>query len=189
MPLPVPRPAAVRSCLADDMVVGFAEAQRLLKYFPETGVFHWRVAARRDRKPGDVAGHIKPSGYRVIGIRGRRYCAHHLAWFMSYGRWPEGCIDHINHDPDDNRLANLREATKEQNQANSRRRKDNRSGLKGVNYDKRRDRWKAIITINRRQKWLGYHETAAAAHAAYMAAAKAHYGEFAYSGEGGHRYG
>lgn len=88
-----------------------AEAVReLLAYCPETGEFHWKdsqknVQWKRGRKVGTVAA----NGYVMIRILGKVRLAHRLAWLLSYGEWPEFTIDHVNHQPHDNRLANLRD--------------------------------------------------------------------------------
>lgn len=70
---------------------------------------------------------------------------HRLAWFYVHGRWPTADIDHINGNRDDNRLCNLREATRQQNIQNSKRRSDNRSGIKGVCWVESRGYWLASV--------------------------------------------
>jgi hypothetical protein len=93
--------------------------RQLLHYDPERGVFTWlsRPAERswNTRFAGTRAGTINGLGYVVIGILGRRYKAHRLAWLYVHGEWPGRELDHINCDKSDNRIANLRPATRSQN--------------------------------------------------------------------------
>jgi hypothetical protein len=92
--------------------------------------------------------------------------------------WP--IVDHQNHDGLDNRRSNLRQATKCQNQQNQRLRSDNKSGYKGVFWDKRDRKWHARIRANGRAVSLRYHLTAEDAARAYDAAARELHGEFAW---------
>jgi len=97
--------------------------------------------------------------------------ASRLAWFYVHGAWPDGQVDHINGDHTDNRLSNLRVLTNAQNAQNrSRARRNNSTGLLGVSYDKRDDRYRARIMVDGRMVSLGYHPTAHEAHAAYLEA-------------------
>ena len=87
-------------------------------YSPSTGVFRWRSPTSRCHKEGDVAGSIDNRGYRRIGLSGRRYVAHRLAWIYCYGEIPEGMeINHVREggSRDDNRIWNLTLATPRQN--------------------------------------------------------------------------
>jgi hypothetical protein len=92
-------------------------------------------------------------------------------------------VDHIDRDGLNNRRSNLRLATRSQNNANSRRRSDNASGFKGVMFYKPRGTWKAYINVDKRRINLGYYDTPELAHAAYIAAAHKHFGEFAHDGK------
>lgn len=85
--------------------------------------------------------------------------------------------DHVDGDGLNNRRCNLRVASNQQNQFNARRRKDNTSGYKGVDFH--RSKWRARIRINKKQTNLGYFDTPEEAHRARLDAAKAHHGEFA----------
>lgn len=88
-------------------------------------------------------------------------------------------VDHVNQDKLDNQRHNLRPATHQQNTANTRRRKDNTSGFKGVIWYNRDRCWLAVITILGRRKHLGYFEVAKDAALAYDEAARKEFGEFA----------
>ena len=164
--------------------------RKILSYDSWTGKFYWRVNYGRSGTRGSEAGYIvkqnrkhSGEGYRKIRIFGREYLAHRLAWFYIHGKWPHEYIDHINSVRDDNRISNLREATKAQNAANTGVRSDNESGFKCVRFAKRQWPLKKpwIATIHKGSKYhhLGYFRTPEEAHAAYTVAAVEHFGEFA----------
>lgn len=155
--------------------------QEALRYDPCTGHFTW-IKGRTGTAPGRRAGWVADSGHICIGIDRRTYKAHRLAWLYMTGAWPVHEIDHKNNVPADNRFANLREATDQQNSHNRRTRCDNVSGLKGVCFrkDKKERPYQALICIGLgKKRSLGFYRTPQEAHAAYAAAARTHHGEFA----------
>ena len=132
-----------------------ARLKELLNYCPDTGQFIWRVTRRV--KAGSIAGARHPTqGYIAIKIDGVLYRAHRLAWLYSFGYWPPDDVDHINRIRDDNRLHNLRLATRAQNCQNRRIRTDNKSGYPGVNWHSRDLKWRAYINIRNKNVSLGY---------------------------------
>jgi hypothetical protein len=114
-----------------------------------------------------------------IGLRGRQYGAHRLAWWFNTGEWPTQAIDHQNLDRADNRICNLRLATYSQNSANSSKRANCSSRFKGVTRNRRGGNWLAGIRVNGQHVYLGTFEHEAEAAAAYMSAAVEAFGEFA----------
>lgn len=143
--------------------------RELLKYNPDTGEFVWRVSCR-GTKAGDTAGTSGSEGRRHITIGYSRYKAHRLAWLYIYGNWPKGLVDHINVIPSDNRISNLRIATVSQNQTNQRSAHcQNKTGLLGAHWHTGKKKFKSRITIDGKEIFLGYYDTAELAHAAYMA--------------------
>lgn len=154
--------------------------RELMRYDPATGLFWWRPPGRRKplEKPAGAAD--PPHKYVRIGIDGRHYRAHRLAWLYVYGRWPNPGIDHINGDQSDNRIANLREAAQWQNAANRGVPRNNKSGLKGI-YPIRDGRWRAQIGGRGKKRHLGLFDTLQEAHQAYVLAAQEMYGDFARS--------
>jgi hypothetical protein len=155
--------------------------RELVHYDPETGIFVWLASTnmRGPRRGGKEAGGTTTYGYRRIRIDQNDYQSHRLAWLYTHGEWPSGEIDHINCVRDDNRLVNLRPASRAQQSANASKRSDNTSGLKGVSWNKQRQKWQAMIAVNRRSMNLGCFDNRDAAQAAYRAAAEKHFGEFA----------
>ena len=160
-----------------------ARLRELLDYNPKTGEFRWRKRPRNSVHLDRSAGYVQPlQGYRYIGIDGGLYLAHQLACFYMTGRWGRPSIDHRDGDATNNRWSNLRRATRSQNNANRFRPRHNTSGYKGVYLCGASGKWRAAITKNGENIPLGRFDTRQAAHAAYVAAARKHYGEFARAG-------
>ena len=128
-----------------------------LNYDEETGHFTWLVSTR-NTKPGQRAGHDGPNGYRVVTFNKKRYYEHRLAWHFVHGEWPFE-VDHLNRDKADNRLQNLREVTKSQNQWNRGLQKNNTSGVSGVSWCNFTDRWAVTIKVGGAKCRLGRHDT------------------------------
>jgi hypothetical protein len=154
--------------------------RELLAYDPETGVFTWRVGNRRNVVPGQRAGCPDTGGYLLIRVAGRLVAAHRLAWLYVHGEWPSEQVDHINSVKTDNRICNLRLATRAQNMRNMGLRRSNTSGFKGA--WKHGKRWKSVIMVDRRRIHLGCFDTPEEAHAAYCDAAEKYHGVFARKG-------
>jgi len=150
-------------------------------YDSATGNIKRRVGRGTRWYKGEIVGTVGKNGYRYIGINRKLYLAHRVAWLIYHGRWPVADIDHINGDKDDNRMANLREATRSENNINSITPRNNTSGHKGCYYDKRRSCWYAEIWVNKKKIFLGRFDSSQEAGEAYQAAAQKYYGEFARS--------
>lgn len=148
----------------------------LLDYDPVTGIFIRKISISNRTKVGEVAGSIS-KGYRQITVDGIRYEAHRLAWFFHYGHWPNGIVDHEDHDGLNNRIKNLRDTGKQGNSANSLRNQNNRSGYKGVSPF--RKSFRATIRVNGRLQHLGCFSDPKDAAAAYDKAAVQNFGQFA----------
>jgi hypothetical protein len=157
-----------------------------LSYAPETGEFVWIRPRANWMKPGSVAGFTEKKGYRSIILYGKTYKLHRIVWLYVYNKWPPSDIDHINGIKADNRLCNLREATRSQNIRHSGVYKNNISGHKGVYYHARLDKWEAHIHYNKKLRYLGVYPTKEEAIAVYTAFAAAICKEFLHSSlEGG----
>lgn len=148
------------------------ELRRVLSYDEITGLFTWAQNRRGGARAGDEAGTQKAGGYVQIHANGRLYYAHRLAWLFARGAWPVGHIDHIDGNPANNAIANLRDVSAKLNQQNQRRAQASNlsSGLLGVSFDARTGRWLAKISIDNRTKNLGRHANPQLAHQAYLAA-------------------
>lgn len=138
-----------------------AEVKRLFHYDPETGLFHWRVTVSNRAPEGSRAG-VRTKvgkdgahGYVMLCVDWVKYPAHCVAWLYMTGEWPANEVDHINRVRHDNRWSNLREATRTQQLQNTTIRSDNSTGVKGVAWDKTRDKWQAYISIDGKRVPLG----------------------------------
>jgi len=150
-----------------------------LSYQAETGVLVWTKQLSLRGPVGREAGSVAPNGYRYVGVRGKRYLAHRLAWLLHYGRWPEKGLDHINGNPLDNRIVNLRAANQSENSRNRGPQTNNKSGIKGVHWSTAREKWVAAIQHRSRMIALGRFDSKADAAAAYRRAALQVHGNFA----------
>jgi len=155
-----------------------ARLLEVLRYDSETGEFHWQERVSRSVRVDDIAGLTNRDGYRRITIEGRMYQAHQLAWLYMMGKWCSVMIDHRDGNPSNNRWTNLRPASVSQNNANRRLHRNNKCGFKGV-VRNRWGRFIASIYKNGQRRHLGMFATAEEAHAAYVAAARKLFGEFA----------
>lgn len=142
-----------------------------LHYNPETGVFIWIQPASNRVQAGMEAGRIhEVCGYRQIGVDGRRYQAHRLAWLYMTEEWPSDMIDHINCDRADNRFSNLRESCNSDNVKNRRKAgSQNKTGMLGVTAID--SGFRARIQQDGKNIHLGVFDTAEEAHIAYKSAA------------------
>jgi hypothetical protein len=154
-----------------------SEIQKIIHYNPETGIFTRLEKTSSNAKRGEILGNIdKVHGYVRIMVGGKRYLAHRLAWFYTHGYWPPNDIDHINGDKVDNRICNLREATRAENTQNIRRAQINNfsTGVLGVSFDSESGKFKASIGINGKTKNLGRFSTIEEASVAYESAKREH---------------
>lgn len=136
-----------------------AQIKELLHYDPETGVLRWKTARSSRVKPFGVAGYKDTNGYIKIQINGVNFRGHRIAWIYMTGEWPQNEVDHKNGVRDDNSWGNLREATRKQNCENLPLATKNKSGFRGVYFDKKRKKWIAQISSNRKVFNLGGYES------------------------------
>tara|TARA_R110000868_G_scaffold66014_5_gene196990 strand:- start:3230 stop:3736 length:507 start_codon:yes stop_codon:yes gene_type:complete len=136
--------------------------KEFLFYNSETGIIVWKKSKSGVTSLKSNAGCIH-GGYRRIKINGNRYMAHRIAWYLFYNKWPNYEIDHINGNKLDNRICNLRDVLKNQNQQNK---PVHRNGQEiGITKHKGNPKWIAQAPnkfLNRnakRSKYLGSFKT------------------------------
>jgi len=142
--------------------------RELLHYNPKTGVFTWRKRNREwfkndggfkmwnKRFPGETTGCAEKSGYLQIGLFGKLYYAHRLAFLYMTGEFPTGETDHINGLKGENIWDNLRDVTRKENGQNKAIHKNNTSGITGVHWSKSVGKWYAKIKVSGQEIGLGY---------------------------------
>ena len=146
-------------------------------YDPQTGFILSRTS-RTSRRAGKRCDRHR-SGYLCVYIDGQLHLAHRIAWIMHYGEPPIGFIDHKNRDKIDNRIENLRDCSHPENMWNAKVRSDSSTGIKGLSFDGRRQRWRGEITVNGKRHMLPRRKTKEAALLDLTDARKRLHAEFA----------
>lgn len=142
------------------------------------GSLYWLIEAKDGQPKGTKAGRTTSNGYRQIKYNGKLYMEHILIWVLFGNELPKGfLLDHINRIKDDNRIENLRIATRSQNIANSSIRKNCKSKYKGVIFNC--NKWQARISVDNKRISLGYFIKETDAALAYNKAALEYFREFA----------
>ena len=178
--------------MQDDNAYGIAagDLASLLSLDAQTGTLFWKergvekfsgsgwmreraCKTWNSRFAGKEASSICPRGYVRIAINGKSYQAHRVVFAMTYGRWPDGEVDHINGDPSDNRAENLREVSHLENCRNQKLRITNTTGVCGITVDKRRGSFVVEITDAGTKRHIGSFSNISDAQIARTAAARA----------------
>jgi hypothetical protein len=133
------------------------EAHRLFKY--RDGVLYWKERPKFSRKPkGDMeAGTNNGCSYKKVCVAQKKYYTHQVIFLMHHGYMPE-VVDHIDGNIKNNKIDNLRASNKSLNACNSKTRKDNTSGHRGVVWSKACQKWSARIQVQNRGIHLGVYE-------------------------------
>jgi len=129
-------------------------------------------------KIGDVLGNINSKGYSRATLNKKTYKTHRLIWLYVYGYLPEKEIDHINRIKHDNRISNLRLATRSENMRNNPKNIKNTSGYKGVSWDKYNNCWQCSTKVNGKTIRKSCFKTPQDAYMAYKDLALKYHGEF-----------
>ena len=147
------------------------EFRGVLSYDQDSGILRWLVRSRNGLvQAGGVAGYLGVRGYWQVSVFGKTWAAHRVCWLIQHGSWPESEIDHINGGKADNRLCNLRDATKSANQQNKHNPQCNSSsGVLGASQ-LINGRWRATIRAGGTNIHLGMFASAEDAGSAYQEA-------------------
>jgi hypothetical protein len=153
-----------------------AERDLLARLRIEDGVAYWRERSG-PRPAGSLAGNVRRDGYVAIGFRGRVFKLHRVLFLHYHGYLPRE-IDHIDGNPTNNRISNLRPVTHAQNTRNAKLRKNSRTGVKNVRC-RGNGRWEVRLRVDGRCVSFGCFASLADASAAAKQARETAYGEFA----------
>jgi hypothetical protein len=137
-----------------DKILTQERLKELLSYDPISGVFTRKIKHKRCNV-GDIVGVGQRNKYLQCSIDNKLYKLHRLAWLYMYDCWPSDQIDHVDHNPRNNAIANLRDVSSAQNHQNRARKTKSASGYLGVTWHKRDRRWQAYIEIKGKSIHLG----------------------------------
>jgi hypothetical protein len=153
-------------------VITHERLKAVLSYDKTSGVFTWKTRVSNRIHVHDNAGSIGNFGYLYIRIDGVLYRAHRLAWFYVHSVWPKNQIDHINHNPANNAISNLRDVSNAENCQNliSAKKNNQSTGLLGAYFHKQSGKYRAMIGVNGKTRSLGLFATPQEAHDAYVSA-------------------
>jgi hypothetical protein len=156
-----------------------SEITELLEY--RDGHLIWKVDRNNKTKAGQKAGSLQSAGYWQVEIKGKKHLAHRLIFFLHHEYWPEE-VDHINNNKLDNRIENLRPATRACNEWNQAMPLTNTSGVKNVDWYKAKEKWRVRIQVNTQRIVIGYFDNLEIAKQAAIEARSILHGEFANHG-------
>lgn len=126
--------------------------------------------AYHKRPLGVVTGTVTSSGHTVLRLKGMPFLKHRAIFFIVYRYLPE-FIDHIDRNPQNNFIENLRAATKATNSWNRGVQSNSATGIRGVTYNNNPNsvsKWGAYIKINGKRIWIGSFKTKELAEEAYQ---------------------
>lgn len=146
--------------------------RKTINYNKETGEFHWKTSLKNNQiKIGSMAGTIRRDGRTQIQFDGKLYLAYRLAWLLTYEKWPDFEIDHIDGDPSNNRIDNLRDVNRSENSQNRREPNKNKiNKILGVYKQKHDKKWHTRIFFLNKSLYVGRFDTAEEASEAYLKA-------------------
>lgn len=144
--------------------------RQVFNYDSITGVVTRRMCTANRHKLGEVVGVRGARGYLQATVDSQKHPLHRLIWVWVHGVWPPNDLDHWNRNRADNRLKNLRPATRSENNHNQGLSKRNTSGFVGVSWDESRKAWIASIGYDNKLRYLGRYPTPEEASRAYLAA-------------------
>jgi hypothetical protein len=152
----------------------------LLELFDlKDGILYWKVSKPHSKyKAGDVAGRKVKGGYMQVCVNRIRILNHQVVFKMFYGYVPK-IIDHIDGNIQNNSVQNLRPATTSQNQYNSRISTRNKSGIKGVSWYKKTNKWQVQVSVNGKQTNFGYFDDLELADLVAQEARTKYHGQYA----------
>ena len=115
--------------------------------YDENGLLYWKTP-QRSRNINSPLGSKSKLPYLQFGMDRRIYLVHRVVFAMHHDWWPSE-VDHINGNTRDNRIENLRAASRASNTVNRKKLiSTNTSGHTGVYYVKKAKQWMARVKVN-----------------------------------------
>jgi hypothetical protein len=130
--------------------------RELFDYDAATGMLHWRIRPSNTVKIGDAAGTRERDGHRRVHIDGKAYLVSRVVWAHQKGAWSTNYIFAKDDDPSNSRIENLYEKSISAKNSERSIGKNNSSGVIGVGFVKRNQKWKAWIKRDGNLYHLGY---------------------------------
>ena len=152
--------------------------RELFDYDQPSGNLIWKAARATTVHAGDIAGCRDSLGYKIVSINHNNYKVHRLVWLW-HGRELSGWMDHIDGNPSNSRIENLRLASPYENSYNSAIARNNSSGVKGVYFNKDSNKYMVRINVSGKRKYLGMWDDLEFAQLVAEEARRKYHGEFA----------
>ncbi len=146
------------------------QVNELFDYDPETGALTWKVSRSSRIQVGALAGTLGANGRRYVLIKGVSYLVHRVIWLICRGEWPKGNVAPLDGDHLNLRFANLVERSPTETVLSGGLRSSNKTGVPGVSFNNKKNKWIAMITVDYKQRYLGAFDSVEAATAARKAA-------------------
>jgi hypothetical protein len=146
--------------------------------YREDGNLIRKVKTSNRVKVGEVVGWITAKRYKAVHVGSKPEYIHRLVFLYHHGYMPE-CIDHIDNDPLNNRIENLRAASFGENMLNIRGYAGSKSGVKGVSWSQSSKKWSVLCRVNKKYKYMGVYEDLELAELVAIEARNKYHGEFA----------
>lgn len=125
---------------------------------------------------GKIVGR-RSHAYRAVSVAGKEYMEHRIIFLFHHGYLPPE-VDHIDGNKSNNRIENLRAASHSDNLKNQKLKSSNTSGQKNVGWAKREQRWRVRLTVDGKDKHIGYFKDRELADLVAIEACNLHHKEF-----------
>lgn len=122
------------------------------------GELYWKNTIAPRAVAGKIAGSLHHSGYRYVKLQGKSIANHRIIFMLHHGYFPKE-VDHKDRDRRNNKIENLREATSSLNSLNRTVSCKSKSGIRGVIFNEKINKWMVQINVDKKQKYFGsYHD-------------------------------